>query len=148
MAPGIEEAAIGGAVSGLATRFMDRLFALTGEASGKRSSLAGKWHCCWTVEQPVDYRPPRIDDLVTLKVDRKGNVTGRGENPFYGEYSLVGTDGAVAVTLMYRGTGSGQHHPGVCLLLKSSDTECEGVWWQHGSSGGLVGGSVALRKKG
>ncbi len=110
-------------------------------------SSRGEWHGKWIVHQPHRYHPKRVEDIVTLRVGRNGNVTGSGRNPYYGKFKLTGADTAYAVTLIYRGEGPSANHPGVCLLIKSSDgSRMDGVWFQFRGDAPLVGGTVALKR--
>jgi hypothetical protein len=98
------------------------------------------------VDQPDGFEPKVIDDIVKLKVDKKGNVTGSGENPFYGTYTVNGCDTPYALTLAYRGAGGKGNLPGICLIIKTADaTEMRGVWWQYESKHSLIGGAVTMK---
>ncbi len=142
---GIGEAAITAGASAIVKALVEKLFASGG---GKASSVtgSGKWHFHWQVNQPDGFEPKTIDDVVRLKVDKKGNVTGSSENPFYGPYTVSGSDTPYALTLAYKGIGGKGNLPGICLIIKSADaTEMHGVWWQYESKHSLIGGIVTMK---
>jgi hypothetical protein len=141
---GVEVAKVG--LASIVKAMADRLFT---PAKRRPSGLSpeGKWHVTWRVGQPQDYRPKKVDDIVTLKLARNGKLKGSGENPFYGPYTLMGTDTPYAITLAYRGSGSKSNFPGVCLIIKTADPDrMDGVWWQYGSNGSFVGGTQGMKR--
>jgi hypothetical protein len=95
---------------------IDRLF--TGQSGGfSDQSCKGDWHAHWTITQPKNFRPKKIDDLITIKINKKGKVSGEGSNPFYGKYVISGTDMPFAMTLTYQPARGSASYPGICLIL-------------------------------
>ena len=141
---GIGEAAVAAGAGSLVKLLANKLFSQHG-GEGSKGTVAGKWHFHWKVNQPEDFEPKKIDDLVVLRVSNKGIISGTGQNPFYGEYMVTGTDTPFAVTLAYRGKSGTSNLPGICLIIKSpGESKMEGVWWQYGRKHSILGGTVSM----
>ena len=141
---GIGEAAVAAGAGSLVKLLTDKLFSQHGGKRGK-GSVAGKWYFHWTVNQPQDFEPKKIDDLVVLKVSRTGIISGTGQNPFYGDYLVTGTDTPFCITLAYRGKSGSASLPGICLIIKSpGESTMEGVWWQYGRKHSILGGTLTM----
>lgn len=142
----IQEQIIVAGASSVIRVLVEKLFSRK-SPKASQASIVGKWHFAWTVNQPEDFEPKRIDDLVVLKVSKKGIVSGTGENPFYGQYVLTGTDSPYAITLAYQGKTKTSNLPGICLIIKSpADNQMKGVWWQYGRKHSLIGGAVVMSR--
>ena len=141
---GVVETAAGAAAGSFVKLLVNNLFSKK-RAKGSTGTVAGKWHFHWKVNQPEDFEPKKIDDLVVLRVSKKGIISGTGQNPYYGEYVVTGTDTAFCVTLAYRGKSGTADLPGICLIIKSpGESKMEGVWWQYGRKHSILGGTVVM----
>ena len=141
---GVVETAAGAAAGSFVEMLVKKIFSKKG-VKASTGTVSGKWHFHWRVNQPEDFEPKKMDDLVVLKVSKKGIISGSGENPYYDEYIVTGTDTPYAITLAYRGKSGAANLPGICLIIKSpGESKMEGVWWQYGRKHSILGGTVIM----
>ena len=107
--------------------------------------LEGEWCARW--EWNEDGTNRCIEDVVELRFDRNGEVSGKGVGSQY-SYKVEGWDSPFAITLAYSGLDMEKNCAGAILLRKSvANNEMSGRWSQVTRAGVLVSGETQWKRK-